>query len=48
MDCKSSLKAKVESILKWAHFAGKSTGIVLEYFRLIFCIILNLLITINF
>lgn len=27
-DCPTSLKSKTESILKWAHFAGKSTGIV--------------------
>ena len=27
-DCPSSKNAEVESILKWAHFAGKSTGIV--------------------
>ena len=28
VDCKSSQNAKLESILKWAHYAGKSTGIV--------------------
>ena len=28
VDCKSSLNAKLDSILKWAHYAGKSTGIV--------------------
>lgn len=28
VDCKTSLNAKVDSILKWAHYAGKSTGIV--------------------
>lgn len=27
-DCKSSLNAKVDSILKWAHRAGKSVGVV--------------------
>ena len=27
-DCPSSRNSEVESILKWAHFAGKSTGIV--------------------
>ena len=27
-DCKTSLKAKLDSILKWAYHAGKSTGIV--------------------
>ncbi|RNA41849.1 alkaline tissue-nonspecific isozyme [Brachionus plicatilis] len=27
-DCPTSLKSKTESILKWAHFAGKSTGII--------------------
>ena len=27
-DCKTSLKGKAESILKWAHYAGKSVGIV--------------------
>jgi len=27
-DCPSSKNAEVESILNWAHFAGKSTGIV--------------------
>lgn len=28
VDCRTSLNSKVDSILKWAHFAGKSTGIV--------------------
>jgi alkaline phosphatase len=27
-NCKSSLKSKLNSILKWAHWANKSTGIV--------------------
>ena len=27
-DCPTSLKSQAESILKWAHYAGKSTGIV--------------------
>jgi alkaline phosphatase len=27
-DCPSSFDTKVDSILKWAHKAGKSTGIV--------------------
>jgi alkaline phosphatase len=28
VDCKTSVNSKLESILKWAHYAGKSTGIV--------------------
>lgn len=28
IDCKTSANSKVDSILKWAHYAGKSTGIV--------------------
>ncbi len=28
IDCKTSKGSELESILKWAHFAGKSTGIV--------------------
>lgn len=28
VDCKTSLIAKLDSILKWAYKAGKSTGIV--------------------
>jgi alkaline phosphatase len=27
-DCASSRNSKLDSVLKWAHFAGKSTGIV--------------------
>lgn len=27
-DCASLTSAKLESVLKWAHYAGKSTGIV--------------------
>ena len=27
-DCPTSKNSQLESILKWAHFAGKSTGIV--------------------
>lgn len=26
VDCKTSLHSKLETVLKWAHFAGKSTG----------------------
>lgn len=28
VDCKSSLSSQIDSILQWAHYAGKSTGIV--------------------
>ena len=27
VDCPTSKKSKLETILKWAHYAGKSTGI---------------------
>lgn len=30
VDCKTSLDAKLESVLKWAHFAGKSTGLIIN------------------
>ena len=28
VDCKSALTSEVDSILQWAHYAGKSVGIV--------------------
>ena len=28
VDCKTSLAGKLETVLKWAHYAGKSTGII--------------------
>ena len=28
VDCKTSLTGKLETVLKWAHYAGKSTGII--------------------